>query len=152
MSCAIACAIVQTEACGGSQITPVKPVVHSPTDAGVVDAAIEAGPNKLELLAAKHARLAPGTRELQKTEIDLGRDHEIGMPAFDADTCIRIAFDADAPTEVVLVDSHAMKLGTMDGTSGAIGATGPVCFHKGDTATIRFNGQSHARVVIWASP
>jgi hypothetical protein len=141
-------------ACGAtSSVKHVQPVKRSLLDAGAItDASTEAGPSKLELLALKHATLAPGLREVLRNEIDLAHTQELPLAPFDVDTCVRIAIDADAPTVVVLQDAHAMTIGSLDGTSGSIGAAGPVCFRKGDTATLRFTGQSHVRVVVWQSP
>ena len=139
-------------ACGHAAPKPVnKPAL---ADAGVaIDAAVvEAGPPKIDLLAAKHDKIAPGTREIEKREIDLAKEHEVALAAFEADTCVRAAFDADAPTAVTLVNAHATTLAKVDGEEGTLGAAGPVCFKKGDTATFRFEGQSKLRLVIWASP
>lgn len=117
-------------------------------------AVIDAGPDRLALLVARHDRVAPGTRELAQREIDLAvkGSETFALPAFDVDTCIRALFDSDAPTAVMLVNAHAMTLANADGTEGALGAAGPVCFRKGDAATFRFNGQSRLRIVVWASP
>jgi hypothetical protein len=152
-SAAIAlCALAS--ACGAtSSVKHVQPVKRPPLDAGVVvDAGAEAGASKLELLAMKHAALAPGLREVLRSEIDLAHTQELALAPFDTDTCVRVALDADAPTAVVLQDAHAMTIGSIDAPSGAIGAAGPVCFRKGDVATLRFTGQSHVRVVVWQSP
>ncbi len=126
----------------------------SPADAGVVDASaiLEAGPPKIDLLAQKHGEIAPGTREIEKREIDLAKDHELAIAAFEADTCVRAAFDADAPTAITLVNAHGTTLARADGEEGTLAAAGPVCFKKGDVATFRFEGQSRVRLVIWASP
>jgi hypothetical protein len=135
---------------GGAHHAPPSQTVR---DAGVIiDAAIEAGPSKLELLGRKHDRLAPGMREITRTEIDLERDHALSLPAFEADTCVRAAFDADAKGAVMLEDARAMTLATVDGAEGVLGAAGPVCFRKADVATFRFTGQSHLRLVVWVSP
>ena len=145
-------AIVFIIGCGHAAPRPIsKP---APVDAGVViDAAIvEAGPPKIDLLAAKHDKIAPGTREIEKREIDLAKDHELALAAFEGDTCVRAAFDADAPTAITLVNAHGTTLSKADGEEGTLGAAGPVCFKKGDTATFRFEGQSQLRLVIWASP
>jgi hypothetical protein len=139
-------------ACGHAAPRPVaKP---SPADAGVVDASpiVEAGPPKIDLLAGKHDKIAPGTREIEKREIDLAKDHELAIAAFEADTCVRAAFDADAPTAITLVNAHGTTLARADGEEGTLGTAGPVCFKKGDVATFRFEGQSRLRLVIWASP
>jgi hypothetical protein len=139
-------------ACGHAAPRPVARA--SPSDAGVTDAAVivEAGPPKIDLLAAKHDKIAPGTREIEKREIDLAKDHELALTAFEADTCVRAAFDADAPTAITLVNARGTTLSKADGEEGTLGAAGPVCFKKGDTATFRFEGQSRLRLVIWASP
>ena len=139
-------------ACGHAAPKPVnKPALADA--AVVVDAAIvEAGPPKIDLLAGKHDKIAPGTREIEKREIDLGKDHELALAAFEADTCVRAAFDADAPTAITLVNAHGTTLARADGEGGTLGAAGPVCFKKGDVATFRFDGQSKLRLVIWASP
>ncbi len=120
-------------------------------DAG---AEAEAGPNKLELMAARHDRVAPGTREIARREIDLAvkGSETLALPAFESDTCVRALFDSDAPTAVTLENARTMTLASADGAQGAIGAAGPVCFKKSDAATFRFNGQSRLRIVIWASP
>lgn len=128
-----------------------------PVDAsGAIDASaeVEAGPNKLELLAARHDRVAPGTREIARQEIDLAVKgaETLALPPFESDTCVRALFDAEAPTAVMLENARAMTLANADGAQGAIGAAGPVCFRKGDAATFRFNGQSRLRIVVWASP
>ena len=146
-------AIVFIIGCGHAAPRPV--VKASASDAGVViDAAavVEAGPPKIDLLAQKHDTIAPGTREIEKREIDLAKDHELALPAFEADTCVRAAFDADAPTAITLVNAHGTTLARADGEEGKLGAAGPVCFKKGDVATFRFDGQSKLRLVIWASP
>jgi hypothetical protein len=140
-------------ACGGHA---AKPPQHAPKkiDAGaaIVDAAVEAGPSKLELLGAKHDRIAPGTREILLRDIDAAKETDVSLPAFEADTCVRVAFDADAPTAITLQDARAMTLATVDASEGMLGPTGPVCFRKGDVATLRFTGQSHVRLAVWASP
>ena len=140
-------------ACGHAAPKPVnKP---APSDAGSsndASAIVEAGPPKIDLLAQKHDKIAPGTREIEKREIDLAKDHELALAAFEADTCVRAAFDADAPTAITLVNGHGTTLSKSDGAEGTIGAAGPVCFKKGDAATFRFNGQSRLRIVVWASP
>lgn len=142
-------------ACGGTTRAQRTPEVHRvPSDAGlaVIDAAIDAGPPKIDLVAARHDRVAPGMREIARSDLDLAREHELALPAFQADTCVRAAFDAEAPTAITLVGSSGMTLSSADGTAGAIGAAGPVCFKKGDVATFRFNGESRLRIVVWASP
>jgi hypothetical protein len=125
-------------------------------DASVIgDAgAVEAGPDKMEMLVARHDRIAPGMREIARRDLDLAasKDSTLALDAFTADTCIRALFDSDAPTEITLSGSNAMTLASADAARGAIGAAGPVCFRKGDTATFRFNGQSHLRIVVWLSP
>ncbi len=143
-------------ACGGVTRSHHAPEMHPPSsDAGattIVDAAVDAGPPKIELVAARHERVAPGMREITRSDLDLARDHELALPAFEADTCVRAAFDADAPTAVTLVGASGITLSSVDAANGAIGAAGPVCFKKGDVATFRFNGQSRLRIVVWASP
>src|SRR5580765_3804664 len=102
-------------ACGHAAPRPVaKPTA---ADAGTVaDAAIvEAGPPKIDLLAGKHDKIAPGTREIEKREIDLAKDHELAVAAFEADTCVRAAFDADAPTAITLVNARGTTLAKADG-------------------------------------
>ncbi len=140
-------------ACGSKTLAKHAPR-QAPSDAGAaVDAAIEAGPTKLELLSLRQARLAPGMREAVRAEIDLATEHERPLAPFDVDTCVRAAFDADAPTAVTLVDApHAMTLATIDAAEGALGQAGPICFRKGDVAVFRFTGQSHVRLVVWQSP
>jgi hypothetical protein len=130
---------------------------HVRVDAGaiVIDAAVEAGPDKLAMLVARRDRMAPGTREIAQREIDLGatkKEDSLALDTFAVDTCIRAAFDSDAPTAITLASSSGMTLGSADGTEGAIGAAGPVCFRKGDAATFHFNGESRLRIVVWASP
>jgi len=127
--------------------------VHpAPSDAGVMDAEVDAGPPKIDLVAARRDRVAPGMREVARSDLDLSRDHELALRAFEVDTCLRAAFDADAPTAITLASSSGMTLSSADGTSGAIGAAGPVCIKKGDAATFKLNGQSRIRIVVWASP
>ncbi len=64
---------------------------------GKIDAGAEAeaGPNKLELMAARHDRVAPGTREIARREIDLAvkGSETLALPAFESDTCVRALFD-----------------------------------------------------------
>ncbi len=124
-------------------------------DASILDASVvDAGPDKMEVLVARHDRVAPGMREIARREIDLAsnKDSTLALDAFTTDTCLRAFFDADAPTEITLNGSNAMTLATADAAQGAIGAAGPVCFRKGDVATFRFNGQSRLRIVVWVSP
>ena len=141
-------------ACGGTTRAHRTPEAHpAPRDAGPsIDAEVDAGPPKIDLVAARHDRVAPGMREIARSDLDLSRDHELALPAFEVDACVRAAFDAEAPTAITLVGASGMTLSSADGTSGTIGAAGPVCFKKGDTATFRFNGQSRLRIVVWASP
>ncbi len=140
-------------ACGHAAPKPVnKPVLSdagSRADASVI---VDAGPPKIDLLAGKHDKIAPGTREIEKREIDLAKDHELALPAFEADTCVRAAFDADAEATITLVNARGTTLAKADGSEGTLGAAGPVCLKKGDAATFRFEGQSRLRLVIWASP
>ena len=144
--------LVLLAACGSSQVAKPPHVTPKP-DAGILDAAvIEAGPSKLERLAAQHDHLAPGMREALRREIDPSKETSVTMPAFETDTCIRVAIDADARTQVTLENAQALMLGSLDKTEGAIGPSGPVCFRKGDIAMLRFSGQSVVRLVVWASP
>jgi hypothetical protein len=138
-------------ACGGARVANT-PKRAPPVEAGVVtlDAAVEAGPNKLEVLAAKHDTLARGMREILRREVDAAHESEIALPHFEADTCIRVAFDADAPTVVDL--KTTMTVASLDAAEGALGPSGPVCFRRTDAAVIHFTGQSHVNVVVWASP
>ena len=149
-----ACLFALAIACGGTTRAHRTPEVHpAPSDAGAtIDAEAEAGPPKIELVAARHDRIAPGMREIARSDLDLSREHELALPAFEADTCVRAAFDADAPTAIMLTGAGGVTLSSADGTSGAIGAAGPVCFKKGDVARFRFDGQSRLRLVVWASP
>jgi len=127
----------------------------SASASAIVDAAIEAGLDRMELLVARHDRVAPGTREIARKQIDLDaskRWDSLALDAFAADTCVRALFDADAPTAITLVDEKNMTLAQADAAQGAIGAAGPVCFRKGDVVTFRFNGESRLRIVVWASP
>jgi hypothetical protein len=145
-----------------------QPTRVSQRDAGVVvlDAAIDAGPDKLAMLAGKHDILAPGTRELFARDVDgsaaggtsrtqtgdTSRTTDVALGTFDADTCVRVAFDADAPTALSLQLSDSLVLATADGIDGTLGATGPICFRKTDAVTLHITGQSHVRFVVWASP
>jgi len=150
LGCAALAAVV---ACAGASAQRRTPVRATPSDAGIaIDAEAEAGPNKLELLSLGQSKLAKGMRETMRRDIDLAQEHELALAAFDVDTCMRAAFDADAPTAVMLVDSHAMTLANVDAAAGTLGQAGPICFRKGDVATFRFTGQSHLRIVVWQSP
>lgn len=147
---AIALAIV---ACGPARRArpPQRIVVR---DAGVdaSDAAIEAGPDKLALLVARQGELAPGARQVTSVTIDASREHEVALPKLEAATCVRAAFDADAPTAITLVNARGRTLASADGAEGVIGANGPVCLRGGDVATFRIAGQSRVRIVVWATP
>ncbi len=124
------------------------PRVH---DAGL-DAAIDAGQNLLAGARAEHDCVAPGAREAASATLDASRDRELALPAFDADTCVRAAFRASAPTAIALVDGRGATLASADGVAGAIGASGPICFRKGDAVTFRFEGQARIAMVVWATP
>ena len=139
-------------ACGAPTVAQRAPApVPRVRDAGL-DAAIDAGPNLLAETLAEHDRVAPGAREAASATLDTSRDRELALPAFDADTCVRAAFHASAPTAIALVDRRAATLATADGVSGAIGASGPICFRKGDAVTFRFDGQARIAIVVWETP
>ena len=124
-------------------------------DAGsdaAIDAAIDAGPSALALVEAEHDRVAPGAREAASGDLDLTRDHELALQPFDADTCVRAAFRAGAPVSIAVVDAHRRAVANADGSEGTLGASGPICFRKGDAVTFRFDGQSRLAIVVWATP
>lgn len=143
-------------ACGGPSAAKRTPTMRV-TDAGVdvdaaKDAASEAAPSALAMLEADRDRVAPGAREAASGDLDLSRDHELGMRPFDVDTCIRAAFRAHAPTSISVVDARERTVAIADGVEGTIGASGPICFRKGDAVTFRFDGQSRIAIVVWATP
>lgn len=147
---AIAIAIA---ACGGQTVRPARPTPVRDAGADVAkDAAIEAGPDELALLEAKHEELAPGARETTHAEIDLARTRELALGPFDADTCVRAAFHAGAPTAITLVDAKGIVLAKADAAEGALGPSGPICVRKGDAATFHFDGESRLQIVVWATP
>ena len=151
---AIVFALLVILACGG-QTTPKKPERPPPkvdASAPIADAAAEAGPNHLARLQSRHDELAPGTREVLARDVDSAKETELALPVFSVDTCVRVAFDADAQTSVKLENGRALTLGSLDASEGTLGPQGPICFRKDDVATLRFTGQSHVRVVVWASP
>ena len=140
-------------ACGPARrARPPQPVVVRDAGVDVSDAAIEAGPDKLALLVARQGELAPGARQVASVTLDASREHELALPKLDAATCVRAAFDADAPTAVTLVNARGRTLATADGADGVIGANGPVCLRGGDVATFRVAGESRVRIVVWATP
>ncbi|HEY1958676.1 MAG TPA: hypothetical protein VGH28_23825 [Polyangiaceae bacterium] len=141
-------------ACGGPTAAKRAPPMHA-RDAGTDaarDAATDAGPSALVLLERSRDDVAPGAREAASAELDLSRDHELGMQPFDVDTCLRAAFRAGAPTSITLLDARERTVATADGSEGMIGASGPICFRKGDAVTFRFEGASRLAIVVWATP
>jgi len=142
-------------ACGGPTRRarpPSPPVVRDAGADASRDAAADAGPDALALLTERRDELAPGARQILATDADPSREPEIPLPKADVATCVRVAFDAEAPTKLTLVDASGRTLGAADGTSGAIGESGPVCFRAGGAPVLRLDGGSHVRVVVWATP
>jgi hypothetical protein len=70
------------------------------------------------------------------------------------DACVRVAFAAQAPVAVELVDERGGVLGAVDATTqGVIGEKGPVCVRSGDAvfALVSPAGSTVA-FVAWAAP
>ena len=154
MNRAVIAVAITVAACGpAKRARPPQTITREAgADASARDAAIEAGPDRLALLAARADELAPGARELAREDLDATRERELKLGKLDASACLRAAFDADAPTKISLVDAHGRALGGADGTEGAIGAAGPVCFRAGDAPAFRFEGSSRVRIVVWSTP
>jgi hypothetical protein len=73
-----------------------------------------------------------------------------------SDTCIRVAFAADAPVNVHVESSSGIALSrTTDASlSGVVAPRGPVCVRRGDGARVSFDGAAGARVrwIAWGAP
>ncbi len=162
----VACASVPLAliACAGASPHAAPPpprVAHAGADASAhADAGPprEAGPPPLEVLAARQAELAPGMREILRTELVLAGPHDVPLPAAGADTCLRAAFEADEPVRASLrgasgpLGDATDRTGDAGAARGALGAEGPVCVRKGDAPVLHLDGSGAVRVVVWASP
>jgi hypothetical protein len=104
-------------------------------------------------LEARAAVLAPGLKQAAEREshgerIDLVR-------AADADTCVRVAFQAAAPITARLVDADGGVLAQLDAAvpEGALGDRGPVCVRRGDVVGAAADGAGGpVKWIAWASP
>jgi hypothetical protein len=135
-------------ACGAEP--PPRPVVARATlyDAGPqAPAPIDAG----DPLAVDPASIAPGMREIVRSEIAVSRDAtSIAVPiSSEADTCVRVAVRSLSPVRVKL----AAKSGLL-GEGTTIGERGPMCVRKGDALSLELSADepARARVFVWSSP
>ncbi|HZU85737.1 MAG TPA: hypothetical protein VE987_22575 [Polyangiaceae bacterium] len=106
-----------------------------------------------ETLVARRAAVAPGMREVARKE-SAGDKIEIA-PASGRDTCVRVAFEADAPVVAKLVDGEGNVLASTDkaATDGVLGPAGPVCVRKGEAVSAVAEGApASVRWVAWESP
>lgn len=140
----------------GAKARPARPPEPSPPkDASAdahADAAVDAGPDALALVTLRRDELAPGARELATGELRSPSEPELRLPKLDVTTCLRVAFRAEAPAKVTLLDARGRALGEADAAEGALGPSGPVCLTAGDSPTVRVEGGGRVRVVVWASP
>ena len=148
-----ALALVVLTACGGANAVPVgapRPIPSAAAVAGPSDAGADALPTLTEL-AARAPEIAPGMRELGRGE-SLRADV---VRAAAADTCLRVAFAANAPVAARLESSSGALLASVEPSLGGLLAPrGPVCVRRGDGARVSFDGGPTARVrwIAWGAP
>jgi hypothetical protein len=134
--------------CGADPQTPPNVARTTLRDAGSdarPDAALDAG----DPLATDPLKLAPGMREVVRSEIAITANATVAIPAnADADVCVRVAV-----RPITVRAKLVAKSGTL-GEGATIGDKGPVCARKGDALTVELSADqpTRARIVVWSSP
>lgn len=140
-------ALLSLSGCGGEPAPPAKVAKTTLRDAGV-DAARDAGADAGEPIDPAH--LAPGMREVVKTEIAVtSTGTQVAIPSSaEADVCVRVAV---RPSNV---RARLMSKGGALGEGSTIGEKGPVCVRKGDTLSVELaaDAPTKATVLVWSSP
>jgi hypothetical protein len=92
---------------------------------------------------------------------EVARAQSAGSPAellhaVPSDACLRVAYEADAPTRAKLVDEagHVLAESPSSAASGGVlGTEGPVCVRKGDSVVaITDTPGVHVRWIAWQAP
>jgi hypothetical protein len=145
---AFACGAVLRQPLGCAQ--PVTPARAPRAIAAVADAGSAAS---FDALVARGAAIAPGMREVARTQ-SAGDKVEIAH-AEGRDACVRVAFAASSPVIAKLMDGAGNVLASSDApaTDGVLGQRGPVCVRKGDAVSAVAEGAGASiRWVAWESP
>jgi hypothetical protein len=139
--------------CGAEPAPPAKVAKTTTRDAGA-DATRDAASDLGEPIDPAH--LAPGMREVVKSEIAIGANGvsgnysaQVSIPtSAEADVCVRVAV---RPTTV---RARLLSKGGVLGEGPTIGDKGPVCVRKGDALTVELaaDAPTKASVVVWSSP
>lgn len=126
-------------ACGAAAAETPPSLPTPPASASVAAAVASASssedpqaPAVFDALAAQGSTLAPGMREAARREG--GSDPVMLVSAEGRDTCLRVAFSANAPVKARLVDAAGNELASLSepASTGVLGARGPVCVRRGD--------------------
>ena len=140
-------ALLFLSGCGGEPAPPAKVAKTTLRDAGV-DAARDAGIDASEPIDPAH--LAPGMREVVKTEIAVtSSGAQVAIPpSTEADVCVRVAV---RPSNV---RARLTSKGGVLGEGTTIGEKGPICVRKGDTLSVELAAEAptKATVFVWSSP
>jgi len=120
----------------------------------------------LSALGEQGSTLAPGMRKLEDGELSGARDvaHDLMAPV-DKDTCVRVAWSANAAVDAKMLDASGRTLAEVrSARDGSLGERGPICARRGDTVRVQFApiataiadggapGNVVVRFVAWGSP
>lgn len=134
----------------GAEPTPPPSVARTSVRDGGLDAARDGAIDAGESNVIDPAHLAPGMREVVKSEIAVATSGaQVAIPiSADADVCVRVAV---RPTNV---RARLMSKGGLLGEGPTIGEKGPVCVRKGDALTVELTAEAptKANVIVWSSP
>lgn len=140
-------ALLFLSGCGGEPAPPAKVAKTILRDAGA-DAARDASVDAGEPIDPAH--LAPGMREVVKTEIAVtSSGAQVAIPSSpEADVCVRVAV---RPSNV---RARLMSKGGALSEGSTMGEKGPVCVRKGDTLSVELAAEAptKATVLVWSSP
>lgn len=133
--------------CGGEPRTPPSSPRTKARDAAAapLDAATDAG----DPLATDPAKLAPGMREVVRSEIAITQTTSVAIPPnAEADVCVRIAVRPSSVRAKLVAKSGVL------GEGSTIGDKGPVCARKGELLSVELavDQPTRARIVVWSSP
>jgi hypothetical protein len=155
---AVGIALLGGTACAGARRAGDVGGTVGTADAAPADAAVASRvvPD-VATLASRASRLAPRMRELARLDPAPARSPDL-LAAATSDTCLRVAFAANRPVRVRLVDRDDMPRGdAAEGTDGAVPPLGPACAVRGDPLTLHVEplaGEGPdvlVRAVVWAS-
>lgn len=135
--------------CGAEPRTPPNQSHARVHDAGARASTIDASTDAGDPLATDPAKLAPGMREVVRSDLSISGSTSVAIPtSAEADVCVRVAVRPPSVRAKLVAKSGVLAEGS------TIGEKGPVCARKGDALSVELAADqpTKARIVVWSSP